>query len=179
MMTRGSCLAIVPSREQIVECIEIAKPTVINSVPILYNRVYDGVMKKMNEGSKLQKSLFDYALKISRQRSSLLEFGKPVGLLLELQYKLFDKIIFSKIRSRLGGRIKGLTCGGAAMNLKVVQFFTDVGLLCVEGFGLTETSPVVCFSGPDWSQRRLGCVGVIVPGCEGNHNNIFFQYCYY
>ena len=53
-----------------------------------------------------------------------------------------------------------------ALNLKVVQFFTDVGILVVEGYGLTETSPVVSFSGPNWSDRRLGCVGVIVPGEE-------------
>jgi long-chain acyl-CoA synthetase len=123
-------------------------------------------MKKINDGPKLQKSLFHYALRISRQRSELLEFHRPVGIFLELQYKIFDKIIFSKIRDRLGGRMKGLTCGGAAMNLKIVQFFTDIGLLCVEGFGLTETSPVICFSGPSWKDRRLGCVGVVVPGCE-------------
>ena len=115
-------MAIVPRREEIVECIEIAKPTIINSVPMLYNRLYDGVLKKFDEGPGLLKNLFYYALKISRKRSELLEFEKPVGFLLELQYKIFDKIIFSKIRERLGGNIKGLACGGAGM-LQYCSFF--------------------------------------------------------
>ncbi len=100
-------MAIIANREMIVESIPIVKPTIINSVPMLYNRVYDGVMKKMKEGSKLQQQIFEYALKQSRLRNEYIEFQKPVPWLLELQYKIFDQIVFSKIRARLGGRLVG------------------------------------------------------------------------
>ena len=96
---------------------------------MLYNRLYDGVLKKFDEGPGLLKKLFYYALKISRKRSELLEFEKPVGFLLELQYKIFDKIIFSKIRERLGGNIKGLTCGGAGMYVTIILFLKILYLL--------------------------------------------------
>jgi len=73
---------------------------------------------------------------------------------------LADKIVFSKIREVLGGRIQYIGSGGAATSLKVVQFFEDVGVPILEGYGLTETSPVVASSSDEWRRRRLGCVGV-------------------
>ncbi len=101
------------------ESIGIVKPTVINSVPVLYNRVrqssclhclrypqvYDGVMKVMAEGSSVQKAIFAAALSSSRRRNRLLEQSRQPGLWLDMQYRLFDRLVFAKIRARLGGNI--------------------------------------------------------------------------
>ena len=161
----GSSIAIA-QREELLDSLAIVKPTIINSVPVLYNKVYDGVMKKMSEGSPIVKSLFDKAMTVARKRNDALEFGKPVGFLTELQFRVLDKIVLSKIRDRLGGRLVGMTCGGAALSDPVLKFFTDIGIRTLCGYGLSETSPVVTFCGPEWKDRRLGSVGVAIPGME-------------
>lgn len=164
-MAVGSAMAIA-QREELLDSIGIVKPTIINSVPVLYNKIYDGVMKKMNEGSPIVKSLFNRAMTVSRKRNDLIEYGKPVGLFLELQHTILDKIVLSKIRDRLGGHLVGMTCGGAALSDTVLKFFTDIGIQTLCGYGLSETSPVVTFCGPEWKDRRLGSVGVAIPGME-------------
>lgn len=102
LISTGSCLAIVPSREQIVECIGMVKPTIMLSVPVLFNKVYDGVMKNMSKQSPFTQKLFNYALKVARKRNQRLEFGKSVPFFISLQHSIFDKIVFSKIREKLG-----------------------------------------------------------------------------
>jgi long-chain acyl-CoA synthetase len=164
LLASGSALGIVSSREQILESIPIIKPTIIMSVPILFNKVYNGVQKAIGEGSTGKKALFNAAMKVSRERNELLEFGKPVGAWLDFKHKLADKIIFSKIRERLGGRLQFMSAGGAATSVEVLQFFEDIGISICEGYGLTETAPVISTGGNNWNTRRLGCVGVPLPG---------------
>jgi long-chain acyl-CoA synthetase len=106
MISGGCALAIAPSREQILECLTIVRPTMILSVPILFNKIYDGVMTSMREQSTAVRGLFNLALKIARERNHRLEFHKPVGRILEWEYQLFDKLVFRKIRDRLGGKIQ-------------------------------------------------------------------------
>ena len=77
LLATGSCMAIVSNREQILESLAIVRPTMIASVPVLFNKVYDGVMKKVKEGSRLSRFVFDAALGVARRRNALLEFGKP------------------------------------------------------------------------------------------------------
>lgn len=164
LLASGSALGIVSSREQILESIPLIKPTIIMSVPMLFNKVYDGVQKAISEGSAAKKSLFGAAMKVSRERNHLLEFGKPVGAWLDFKHKLADKIIFSKIRDRLGGRLRFMSAGGAATSVEVLEFFEDIGISICEGYGLTETAPVISSSGTGWKTRRIGTVGVPLPG---------------
>jgi long-chain acyl-CoA synthetase len=169
LMATGSAMAIVSNREQILESLAIVRPTLICSVPVLFNKVYDGVQKKIKEGSAVSRFVFSSALSVARKRNSLLEHGQPVGALLDLQFKLADKIVFSKIRERLGGRLRCMASGGAATALPVVQFFEDIGIPIAEGYGLTETSPVITAGSVSskgrWATRRLGCAGVPLQGC--------------
>lgn len=159
LLSTGSTLAIVPHRDQILECLAIVKPTVIFSVPMLFNRVYDGVMKVMNTSSPIKRGLFNYAMSVARQRNHLLEFHQPVPAFLNWKFNLMDKIVLSKIRGRLGGNLQRCGAGGAATSPLVLQFFEDIGIPVMEGYGLTETSPVITAGSYDWSQRRLGTVG--------------------
>ena len=101
----GSARAIVPTREMILECLVLAKPTAIISVPVLFNRVYDNVMKGVAEQSPLKQKIFKYAMSVARERNHRLEFGKPVSGWLNWKHGLIDKIVLSKIRGRLGGRL--------------------------------------------------------------------------
>lgn len=133
---------------------------------IFFLQVYDGVMKKITEASPAKKRIFFRAMKNARLRNECLERGKTPPFFVNLQHKMFDKIVFSKIRDRLGGRISYMAGGGAATSVPVLQFFEDIGVPICEGYGLTETSPTISSSTPDWENRRLGCVGVVIPGLE-------------
>ncbi len=118
-------MALAPNREALLECIGIVKPTMMASVPVLFNKVYDGVMKKMTEETKLKQMVFRLALGIARERNRRLEFGENVGALMEFEYKLMDKIVLSKIRERLGGNLKFFASGGAATSLPVCLTIYD------------------------------------------------------
>ncbi len=106
MMANGSGMAIVPNREAILESLPMVKPSLMCSVPTLFNKVYDGVMVKMANESPLKQKLFRAALANSRARSEAMEFGRSPGFMVNLKHGLFDKIIFSKIRDRFGGNLK-------------------------------------------------------------------------
>ena len=162
----GSALGIVEKREQILECLAMIKPSLLCSVPVLFNRVYDGVLKKISTESPLKQKLFHAALKISRERNQLLENHKPVGAWLNFKHKIVDKIVLSKIRDRLGGNIKMIMSGGAATSLPVLHFFEDIGIPIFEGYGLTESSPVITSNLFGWENRRLGTTGIALPNVD-------------
>lgn len=162
----GSALAIISKREEIVECISIVKPTMIVSVPALFNRIYDGVQKNLNKESPMKQWLVKKALSVARKRNHALEYGRPVGFFLSAQFNFFDKIVFSKIRAKFGGNLRSMAAGGAATSMPVLEFFEDIGVPILEGYGLTETSPIISCSGPGWDTRRLGTVGVAIDQVE-------------
>lgn len=164
LMATGSAMAIVSRREEILESIQIVKPTIICSVPMLLNRVYDGVMKRMADSPPLRRKLFEAAMRVARKRNQLLMGHQPVGALLALQHRLADKVVLSKVRQALGGNVKLMTSGGAATGLPVLEFFEDIGVPICEGYGLTETAPCVSASASGWDRRRLGYQGVVLEG---------------
>jgi long-chain acyl-CoA synthetase len=160
----GSSLAIVPTRDQILEGIALAQPNIIVSVPALFNRIFDGVQKSLRAESPLKQKLVAHALSVARARNHELEYGRAVGFVQEKYFQLMDKVVLSKIRGKFG-KLEYFFAGGAATSLPVLHFFEDVGIPVLEGYGLTETSPIITASGPDWNTRRLGCVGVAIDGC--------------
>lgn len=162
MISSGNAMAIVPHRDQLLECLQIAKPTLILSVPVLFNRIYDGIMKNVAAGSAVKRFLFHLALRTARKRNALLEKGQSVGPILTMQHRIVDKIVLFKVRERLGGRLKFVASGGAAAGLEVLKFFEDIGIPILDGYGLTETSPMVTASSVDLANRRLGTVGVVL-----------------
>lgn len=163
--SNGSCMGIVPSREQILECLAIVKPEVILSVPILFNRVYDGAMGNINKETGIKRKLVDTAFSIARSRNAAIENGESVNPFIEVSFRLFDKLVFSKIRAKLGGNLKYMASGGAATSIQVLHFFEDIGIPITEGYGLTETSPIITVSGMELGKERLlGCVGYALEG---------------
>lgn len=164
VVAHGSATALVSKREEILESFDIAQPVNVSSVPLILNRIYNGVYARVASSSPFRQKLFHGALAICRERNHRLEFGQPVNSWLEFKFSLVDKLIMSKIRAKLlGGKLKYLSAGGSKVSLEVLQFFEDVGLPIVEGYGLTETSPIVAAgTSPSWEYRRLGCVGVLL-----------------
>eukprot|EP01039_Chlorochromonas_danica_P004035 gene4035-4413_t len=165
-MASGSALALVPHRDLILQCLQVVKPTIIFSVPMLFNRVYDGVQKTVTTLSPLKQKIFRAAFAVARERNDALEHGRPVSSWLEWKFLLADRVVLKGIREKLGGKLRYMTNGGAKLDPLVMRFFEDIGIPITDGYGLTETSPVVSLSGMDRFKRRYGTTGVVLPGSD-------------
>lgn len=124
-------------------------------------------MKNIAKESPLKQKLFHTALANARKRNTYRENGQSVPFLTEWTHGLFDKLVFSKIRAKLGGNLQCMASGGAAASKPVLEFFEDINIPIMEGYGLTETAPIITVGGYELgSSRRLGCVGMALPHQE-------------
>lgn len=139
------------------------KPTVFAGVPRFYEKVYDKIHDKVNHAPPIRQALFNWALSKGRAAyPAVLEGRSPGGL----GYRLADKIVLSKVREGLGGRVRFCISGGAPLPTFVNEFFHSIGIRILEGYGLTETSPVVGVNGADPGMTRLGTIGKAIDGVE-------------
>jgi long-chain acyl-CoA synthetase len=141
-----------------------AQPTVMASVPRLYESMAGRIA---DAGARLpprRKRLFDWALRVGHVVGMRRTQHQPVGPLLALEYALADRMVLSKIRERTGGRMRFFVSGGAPLMRETAEFFAALGLTILEGYGLTETSPVITFNPPE--AIRFGTVGLPVDGIE-------------
>ena len=159
----GGASAINSSLEVLVDELGEVKPTVFYAVPRLYNKIYDGLHKKIGGGGGLKAKLFYGGLECAKRRAELAEKGKSSGML-DLKYGFYDRLVFSKVRERLGGRLQLAFSGGAAISEEVMRFLDYVGVTIFEGYGLSETSPIATMNTPD--HRRVGTVGKPIPGVK-------------
>lgn len=136
------------------------KPTILVSVPTVFNKVYDGIQKMMEAKGGVTKKLFDAAVSNARKREQLAKRDKH-SRWVDIQHDLFDKIVFTKVRDAFGGRLKYAFSGGAAISTEVAEFISAVGITVYEGYGLTETSPIVTCNIK--GARRIGSVGRAIP----------------
>jgi len=137
------------------------KPTILVSVPTVFNKVYDGLKKRMEAEGGITKTLFDAAIANGRKRIQLEKQGETSAWI-DLKNGLFDRIIFAKVRDAFGGRLRYAFSGGAAISTEVAEFISAVGIVVYEGYGLTETSPIVTCNVK--GARRVGSVGRVIPG---------------
>lgn len=137
------------------------RPTILVSVPRVFNKVYDGLQKMMEAEGGVKKTLFDAAVGNARKREQMAKRGKK-SRWVDLQNDLFDRIVFSKVREAFGGRLRYAFSGGAAISTEVAEFISAVGITVYEGYGLTETSPIVTAN--TRQGRRIGSVGRVIPG---------------
>jgi long-chain acyl-CoA synthetase len=140
------------------------RPTVMGSVPRLYERVYARVHSAVEAGSPLRKRIFHWAAGLGAQKYANHVAGKPNSFLLTAQLRLADALVFGKIRDRTGGRIRYFVSGSAPLSREIGEFFYGMGMLVLEGYGLTETSPFVSINRPD--DFVFGTVGRPAPGSE-------------
>jgi long-chain acyl-CoA synthetase len=163
MLSLGAAMGLAESVNTLLDDFLLVRPTVLLAVPRIFNRIYDGLQKRMADEKPLRRKLFERGMAVSRQRRLLAEQGKR-SVLLDWQHRLFDRLIFSKIKARFGGNLRYVVSGGAALAREVAEFIDDVGITVFEGYGLTETSPVATSNRPD--ARRIGTVGKAIPEVE-------------
>jgi long-chain acyl-CoA synthetase len=163
MLAMGAGLAIAESVEKLVDNFGEVRPTVLFAVPRIFNRIYDGLLKRMAEEGGLKKTLFEAGMANEQVRREMAEGGGS-SFLVELKHSFFDKLVFSKVRDRFGGRLRYAVSGGAALSPEVAEFIDKLGIFVCEGYGLTETSPIVTANRP--GARKIGSVGQPIADVE-------------
>ena len=163
-LAAGCQIAFAQSLELLAKNMGEIRPTVMNCVPRLLERIHDKAIKGGTEAGGMKAKIFLWALKIGKQYREVNESGKNPGAILSYEYKLADKLVFSKIKEKTGGRLKFMISGGGALPKNIGEFFGDLGIKVLEGFGLTETSPVMSVTEND--RQVYGTVGRIIPGIE-------------
>jgi len=140
------------------------KPTVVLSVPRLYEKVYARVLENALSGSAIKRKIFFWAKRAGEQWATLAIAGLPVPRGLAFKKKIADRLVFSKLQARTGGRIRFFVSGAAPLSADIAKFFYSAGLPVIEGYGLTESSPVLTLNPLD--RIKLGTVGRAIPGVE-------------
>lgn len=161
MLSYGASMGLAESVATIIDNLAEVKPTLLFSVPRIFNRIYDGVNKKMLEAGGLKLKLFNKMLEVAKHRKNLAALGRSSAWT-NLQFKVLDKLVASKVRARFGGRLKYAFSGGAALSKEVGEFIDNLGITVYEGYGLTETSPVATANSP--LGRKIGSIGRAIPG---------------
>ncbi|QIA09585.1 AMP-dependent synthetase/ligase [Draconibacterium halophilum] len=159
---KGMGVYYVGNLSQIVSSIKEVKPHMFNSVPRLLEKVYDGFVAKGKELSGIKKKLYFWALNLTRH----FEYNKKFGPLMQLKISVADKLIYSKWREALGGNITYIVSGGAALQPRIARVFGMAKLTTLEGYGLTETSPVIAVNNPTTMEMMVGTVGPILEGYD-------------
>lgn len=163
LLSMGASLGIAESVNTLIDNFGEVKPTILFAVPRIFNRIYDGLQKRMADESPVKRFMFHKGLDVARQRRELAEKGQRSAWL-DWQYGIFDKLVFSKVKARFGGRLRYAFSGGAALSKEVGQFIDDIGIIVFEGYGLTETSPIATANYPE--NRRMGTIGRPIPGVQ-------------
>jgi long-chain acyl-CoA synthetase len=160
LISIGASTGICESTDKIIEYLGEVKPTILFAVPRIFNRIYAGVEKQMAAKPAPIRALFRAGMKASIKRRS----NKPLSIIEALTLALADRLVFAKVRGRFGGRMKYAVSGAAALAGEVAQFVDGLGITVYEGYGLTETSPIVSVNVP--GRRKAGSVGPVIPGCR-------------
>lgn len=164
LSTYAGCeIAFAQSLEALSNNIIETKPTAICTVPRLLERIEERVRKNATSKGGLSLQIFNWALKCGERARLNRENNRSNGLFLQLQLAIANKLVYGKIKERLGGRMSIMVSGGGALPQHVAEFFGNLGVLVLEGYGLTETSPFVCVN--EMNRQIPGTVGRICAKC--------------
>jgi long-chain acyl-CoA synthetase len=161
---KGATIAYAQSIETVAENLQEVRPTIMISVPRLFDKIYAKVMDNVLTQSALKRRIFFWALRVGKKAGARKIRNQPVPWGLRLQRSLAAKLVFSKIVEKTGGRVRFFVSGGAPLSSDVAEFFYAVGITILEGYGLTETSPVLACN--TFEKMKFGTVGAPVPGVE-------------
>lgn len=150
--------------ETVSEDIKEVRPTIVTAVPRLFEKIYATINKRAAEASPFRQKIFNRAIEVGREVAKLKDQRKSVPLFLSLEHKALDRMVFIKWREALGGRLRFFVSGGAALPSELAYIFAGAGVIILQGYGLTETSPVVSFNRP--GENRIGTIGPAIPGVQ-------------
>ena len=162
-MACGATTAYAESIETVADNLLEVHPTIVCAVPRLFERIYTRIAKKVEKDVVIRRKIFNWAVGIGREYA-VARKRKSISILLKTQHAVAEKLVFSKLKARVGGRIRFFASGGAALPRELGEFFEAVGVLILEGYGLTESSPVITVNRPD--DYRFGSVGKAISGVE-------------
>ena len=155
-ISQGCSIAFAESIEKVPQNMDEVKPTIMCAVPRLYEKIYNRVQENLQTAPALRKKIFAWALRVGEDAHRTKKKG--------FSYKLAYKLVYSKLHARFGGRIKFFVSGGAPLSKEIGEFFAYMGMMILEGYGLTETSPVITVNRPELF--KLGTVGPVIDGVE-------------
>jgi long-chain acyl-CoA synthetase len=164
MFHSGIIINYAESVDTVAADMEQRRPTLMASVPRLYEKIYGRVLERVRNSSAIRQRLFYWGKAVGEAWVDQRLSGKPVPAGLALQYWLADRLVFAKLRARTGGRLRFFISGGAPLPPEIARFFHAAGMPILEGYGLTETSPVIAVN--TFEHLRLGTVGRPIPGVE-------------
>ena len=160
----GATVAYAESLETVAVNMGEVRPTVGVGVPRFYEKVHGRVMAAMAAAPAIRRNLFNWAVGVGKAATPYRLAGKPLPGLLGLKHAIADKLVFQKLRGRLGGRLRFLVSGAAPLASHLAEFFYAVGIHICEGYGLTETSPLVSINSLE--NTKFGTVGRIIPNVD-------------
>jgi len=159
----GITVAYVPAVEQVSQALLELHPTLMAAVPRVFEKIYVRVLEQGSKNTGAKKKIFDWSLKVAGQTALWRAGEKNVGLLLKLTWAIADRLVYSKIRAGTGGKLRVVLSGGAPLAAELTEFFWAIGVPIYQGYGLTETSPVLTTNYP---KNRVGSSGRPIPRVE-------------
>ena len=153
----GMAVYYAESIDKVPENLQEVRPTIFIGVPRIFEKVYEKARLTASRSSQIREKIFDWAIDVAKEYASLNEKGEPIPMSLTAKHNLADKLVYTKLRDFFGGNLRFCITGGAALSDEIFLIFTGAGIKIMQGYGLTETSPVVTSSNP--ANVKVGTVG--------------------
>ena len=164
MFAAGVSIAYVETMDTIAQNMQEVRPTIVVSVPRIYEKIHDRITDTAMRAGGAKRAIFLWARAVGERWTDVVIAGREPGMLLALEHRIADKLVFVKVRAAVGGRLRFFVSGGAPLSPEINRFFFAAGLKILEGYGLTETSPVIAVNTP--KRLTIGTVGAPIPGVE-------------
>ena len=161
---QGVTVAYVEVIEAVAQALVEVRPTVMAAVPRFFEKLYASILEQGRKAAGFRQKVFRWSLDVAQQALPWRAFGKPAALSLRLRWAIADRLVYARIRAGIGGRLRIIFSGGAPLAKELAEFFWSVDIPIYQGYGLTETSPVVTTNFPE--KNRVGSVGRPIPNVE-------------
>jgi long-chain acyl-CoA synthetase len=159
----GAPLAYVESIDAVAQALLEVRPTIIAAVPRFFEKIYGRLVEQGSKTTGVKRMIFDWAMNVARRATPWRANGASASLALKAQWELADALVYKKIRLRMGGHLRIVSSGGAPLSKELADFFWTVGIPIYQGYGLTETSPIVSSNYPE---NRMGSSGKPIPDVQ-------------
>ncbi len=171
-LAKGATISYAESIETIADNLKEVRPTLLTSVPRLFEKVYAQIQEQISKGSSIKRKIFEWALKVGEERYDYYLKASTSDMInqnylpkdLEKKWRRADKLVYKQIRENLGGRLNGMVSGGGTLNPEIAKFFWALNVPILEGYGLTETSPIITTN--PHRKARIGTVGLVLPNID-------------